>query len=54
MGEGDFSPTLNNLGKTRQLRKLERKAKEGKKINRARIKIKARSLGLSKPLSLTS
>ena len=52
MGEVDFSPTLNNLGKTSELWKLVIKAKEGKKTNRAWMKIKSRLLGLRKPLSL--
>ena len=54
MGEVYFSLNLNNLGRTWELCKLVRKAKEGKKINRARIKIKEISLGLRKPLYLTT
>ena len=54
MGEVDFSLTLKSLGKTWELWKVVRKAKKGKKINRARIKIKEILLGLRKPISITT
>ena len=54
MGEADFRPTLKNLGKTWELWKLVRKDKEGSKTNRVRIKRKYISLGLRKPISLTT
>ena len=55
MDEGSiFNPTLNNIGKLSELCKLVRKDKEGNKINRERIKRKSGSLGLRKPLYLTT
>ena len=51
MGGVDLIPTLNSLGIPWELWKIVVKARKGHNIDRARIKRKAQSCGIQRPLS---